>query len=73
MNVVEYTFLKNLGIHNIDAADLSNPNLLKTHLGLHSEEYLEVVKRHQTSAIHLFEYLSRVQPRIMLDAYTKFQ
>ena len=37
-------------------------------------EYLEVVKRHQTSAIHLFEYLdsrSRVQPRIMLDAYTK--
>ncbi|GIR66974.1 MAG: hypothetical protein CM15mP71_2000 [Candidatus Poseidoniales archaeon] len=37
-------------------------------------EYLEVVRRHQTSAVHLFEYLdprSRVQPRIMLDAYTK--
>ena len=37
-------------------------------------EYLEVVRRHQTSAVHLFDYLdsrSRVQPRIMLDAYTK--
>ena len=37
-------------------------------------EYLEVIRRHQSSAIHLFEYLdsrSRIQPRIMLDAYSK--
>ncbi|MDP7374209.1 MAG: phytoene/squalene synthase family protein [Candidatus Poseidoniaceae archaeon] len=64
-----------LAAHNIDAADLSNPNLPQNpSWASFMREYLEVVKRHQTSAIHLFEYLdsrSRVQPRIMLDAYTK--
>ena len=64
-----------LASHNIDAADLSNPNLPQNpSWASFMREYLEVVKRHQTSAIHLFEYLdsrSRVQPRIMLDAYTK--
>ena len=37
-------------------------------------EYFETVRRHQASALHLFDYLdsrSRVQPKIMLDAYTK--
>ena len=64
-----------LASHNIDAVDLSNPNLPQNpSWASFMREYLEVVKRHQTSAIHLFEYLdsrSRVQPRIMLDAYTK--
>ena len=64
-----------LASHNIDIQDLANPNLpqnpsWKSFMG----EYLEVARRHQTSAVHLFDYLdsrSRVQPRIMLDAYTK--
>lgn len=64
-----------LSSHNIDVEDLSNPNLPQNpSWASFMREYLEVVKRHQTSAVHLFEYLdprSRVQPRIMLDAYTK--
>ena len=64
-----------LSSHNIDAEDLSNPNLPQNpSWASFMREYLEVVRRHQTSAVHLFEYLdprSRVQPRIMLDAYTK--
>ena len=64
-----------LAAHNITPEDLSNPNLPQNP-SWHSfmQEYLEVVRRHQTSAIHLFDYLdsrSRVQPRIMLDAYSK--
>ena len=64
-----------LSAHNIDVEDLSNSNLPQNpSWASFMREYLEVVKRHQTSAVHLFEYLdprSRVQPRIMLDAYTK--
>ena len=64
-----------LASHNIDVEDLSNPNLPQNpSWASFMREYLEVVRRHQTSAVHLFEYLdprSRVQPRIMLDAYTK--
>ena len=64
-----------LASHNIDVEDLANPNLPRNpSWNSFMREYLEVVRRHQTSAIHLFEYLdfrSRVQPRIMLDAYTK--
>ena len=64
-----------LASHNIDVEDLSNPNLPQNpSWASFMREYLEVVVRHQTSAVHLFEYLdprSRVQPRIMLDAYTK--
>jgi len=64
-----------LASHNIDPADLANPNLPQNpSWASFMGEYLEVVKRHQTSAVHLFDYLdsrSRVQPRIMLDAYTK--
>jgi len=36
-------------------------------------EYLDVIKRHQASASHLFGYLdarARVQPEIMADAYS---
>jgi len=64
-----------LSSHNIDVEDLSNPNLPQNpSWASFMREYLEVVRRHQTSAVHLFDYLdprSRVQPRIMLDAYTK--
>ena len=64
-----------LASHNIDIEDLANPNLPQNpSWASFMREYLEVVRRHQTSSIHLFEYLdsrSRVQPRIMLDAYTK--
>ncbi len=64
-----------LAAHNITAEDLSNPNLPQNpSWNSFMQEYLEVVRRHQTSAVHLFDYLdsrSRVQPRIMLDAYSK--
>ncbi|RJV01743.1 MAG: phytoene/squalene synthase family protein [Candidatus Poseidoniales archaeon] len=64
-----------LAEHNIGIEDLTKPELVHTQSwNSFIREYLEVVRRHQTSAVHLFEYLdarSRVQPRIMLDAYTK--
>lgn len=64
-----------LSQHNIDISDLTNPNLSNnTSWKSFMREYLEVVKQHQTSAMHLFEYLdakSRVQPRIMQEAYSK--
>lgn len=64
-----------LAEHNIGIEDLAKPELVHTQSwNSFIREYLEVVRRHQTSAVHLFEYLdarSRVQPRIMLDAYTK--
>ena len=64
-----------LAAHNIDIKDLANPNLPQNpSWGSFMKEYLEVVRRHQSSACHLFDYLdsrSRVQPKIMLDAYTK--
>lgn len=64
-----------LTAHGVNVGDLDNPNLSESPSWTSfMREYLEVVRRHQTSAVHLFEYLdprSRVQPRIMLDAYTK--
>ena len=61
--------------HNIDVELLTNPNLVQTHSWrCFMNEYLDVVRRHRESALHLFDYLdakSKVQPRIMLDAYTK--
>ncbi len=64
-----------LAAHNLHIDDLSNPNLAQNpSWKSFIREYFEVVRRHQTSAMHLFDYLdqrSRVQPKIMLDAYTK--
>tara|TARA_B100001769_G_scaffold208117_1_gene167548 strand:+ start:6347 stop:7342 length:996 start_codon:yes stop_codon:yes gene_type:complete len=64
-----------LASHNISIDDLTNPNLPQNpSWNSFIREYLEVIRRHQSSAIHLFEYLdsrSRIQPRIMLDAYSK--
>tara|TARA_B100000700_G_scaffold329844_1_gene453178 strand:+ start:2690 stop:3688 length:999 start_codon:yes stop_codon:yes gene_type:complete len=62
-----------LSAHGISIEDLANPTLSESPSWTSFiREYLEVVRRHQTSAVHLFEYLdprSRVQPRIMLDTY----
>ena len=64
-----------LAQHNIDIQDLTNPNLSQNpSWKSFMREYLEVVKQHQTSAMHLFDHLdakSRVQPRIMQDAYSR--
>lgn len=64
-----------LAQHNIEVRDLTNPNLSQNpSWKSFMREYLEVVKQHQTSAMHLFEHLdakSRIQPKIMQDAYTK--
>ena len=61
--------------HNIDVTDLAKPSLaLNPSWNDFVKEYLEVVRRHQVSAMHLFDYLdarSRVQPKIMLNAYAK--
>ena len=70
-----YLPIEILAQHNIEIADLSNPNLVQNpSWKSFIREYLEVVRQHQTSAMHLFEYLdskSRVQPKIMQDAYSK--
>ena len=64
-----------LASHNLEIKDLSNPNLAQNpSWKSFIREYFEIVRRHQASALHLFDYLdsrSRVQPKIMLDAYTK--
>ena len=64
-----------LASHNLEIMDLSNPNLAQNpSWKSFIREYFEIVRRHQASAMHLFEYLdhrSRVQPRIMLDAYSR--
>lgn len=64
-----------LASHNLKTDDLSNPNLAQNpSWKSFIREYFEVVLRHQASANHLFPYLdsrSRVQPKIMSDAYTK--
>lgn len=63
-----------LNAHNIDVTDLAEPSLAQNpSWNAFVKEYLGVVKRHQTSAMHLFGYLdsrSRVQPKIMLNAYS---
>ncbi|MBT6728201.1 MAG: phytoene/squalene synthase family protein [Deltaproteobacteria bacterium] len=64
-----------LASYNLEIKDLSNPNLAQNpSWKSFIREYFEIVRRHQASAMHLFEYLgprSRVQPRIMLDAYSR--
>ncbi len=64
-----------LAAYNIDVEDIAKPNLAKnSSWNSFAREYFEVVRRHQDSAMHLFDYLdarSRVQPKIMHDAYSK--
>ena len=63
-----------LASHNISVDLLLTENIANT-LAWQSfvVEYVDVIKRHQTSANQLFGYLdgrARVQPEIMADAYT---
>ncbi len=64
-----------LAEYNIDIKDLRNPKLAKMqNWKAFILEYLDIVRRHQESALHLFEFLeprSRIQPEIMLDAYVQ--
>lgn len=69
-----YLPLEVLASHNIGIDMLENGNIAKTlEWKGFVVEYVDVIKRHQTSANHLFGYLdgrARVQPEIMADAYT---
>ena len=63
-----------LASHNITLEMLSQNNIAQS-LAWRGfiVEYVDVVKRHQASASHLFTYLdarARVQPEIMADAYS---
>ena len=69
-----YLPLEVLASHNISLEMLENDSIAQT-LAWKGfvVEYVDVIKRHQTSANHLFGYLgsrARVQPEIMADAYT---
>ena len=70
-----YLPLESLTSHNLKPSDLANHNLAKnTSWKAFISEYFEVVGVHQKSAMHLFDYLdprSRVQPKIMSDAYNQ--
>lgn len=64
-----------LASHNLNPSDLANQDLAKnTSWKAFISEYFEIVGTHQNSAMHLFAYLdprSRVQPKIMSDAYSQ--
>ena len=70
-----YLPVEALASHNLKPSDLGNPDLAKnTSWKAFISEYFEVVETHQKSAMHLFDYLdprSRVQPKIMSDAYSQ--
>jgi len=68
-----YLPIQALAEYNIDVDELG-----KTDFGTNQrwkafvQEYMRVVRRHQESAKHLFEYLdskSRLQPQLMCEAY----
>ena len=70
----EYLPVEVLASHNISVDLLLTENIANT-LAWQSfvVEYVDVIKRHQTSANQLFGFLdgrARVQPEIMADAYT---
>jgi len=62
-----------LGEYNIDISELGNTAFGTNHRWKSFvQEYIEIVRRHQESAQHLFEYLdtkSRLQPQLMCEAY----
>jgi len=69
-----YLPLEVLASHNISLEMLENDSIAQT-LAWKGfvVEYVDVIKRHQTSANHLFGHLgnrARIQPEIMADAYT---
>ncbi len=69
-----YLPLEVLSSHNITLEMLANDSIAQTlEWKGFVVEYVDVIKRHQTSANHLFGYLGgrdRIQPEIMADAYT---
>ena len=62
-----------LNEYNIDISELGNTEFGTNHRWKSFvQEYIEIVRRHQESAQHLFEYLdtkSRLQPQLMCEAY----
>ena len=68
-----YLPINALGEYNIDISELGNTEFGSNHRWKSFvQEYIEIVRRHQESAQHLFEYLdakSRLQPQLMCEAY----
>ena len=68
-----YLTINALGEYNIDISELGNTEFGTNHRWKSFvQEYIEIVRRHQESAQHLFEYLdakSRLQPQLMCEAY----
>ena len=68
-----YLPINALGEYNIDVSELGNTEFGTNHRWKSFvQEYIEVVRRHQESAQHLFEYLdtkSQLQPQLMCEAY----
>ena len=68
-----YLPINALGEYNIDVSELGNTEFGTNHRWKSFvQEYIKIVRRHQESAQHLFEYLdtkSRLQPQLMCEAY----
>ena len=68
-----YLPINALGEYNIDISELGNTEFGTNHRWKSFvQEYIKIVRRHQESAQHLFEYLdtkSRLQPQLMCEAY----
>ena len=68
-----YLPINALSEYNIDITELGNTEFGTNHRWKSFvQEYIEIVRRHQESAQHLFEYLdskARLQPQLMCEAY----
>ena len=68
-----YLPINALSEYNIEISELGNTEFGTNHRWRSFvQEYIEIVRRHQESAQHLFEYLdskSRLQPQLMCEAY----
>ena len=68
-----YLPINALSEYNIEISELGDTEFGTNHRWKSFvQEYIEIVRRHQESAQHLFEYLdskSRLQPQLMCEAY----
>ena len=68
-----YLPINALSEYNIEISELGNTEFGTNHRWKSFvQEYIEIVRRHQESAQHLFEYLdskSQLQPKLMCEAY----
>lgn len=68
-----YLPINALSEYNIEISELGNAEFGTNHRWKSFvQEYIEIVRRHQESAQHLFEYLdskSQLQPQLMCEAY----